>query len=101
MNSLPHPPHTLAWHHIPGSFPSPRPEVVNVRGNLGNSSWPDRISGTLKWCSASLRLIDREGRSTKTLQQLEHTPGRKVLLFSCGPMMMATASCVREFLGVK
>src|SRR5882724_10428141 len=102
MNSLPHPPHTLAWHCILGSFPSLRPEVINIRGNLGNSSSPDRISGTLKWHSVSLRLIDREGRAAKTLWQLEHTLGRMVLLFSCGPMMMATASsCIREFLGVK
>src|SRR5882724_5285958 len=95
MNSLPHPPHTLAWHRIPGSFPSLSPEVINVRGNLGNSSSPDRISGMLKWRSTSLRLIDREGRAVKMLRQLEHTLGRKVLLFSCGPMMMAMASsCV-------
>src|SRR5882724_7557377 len=92
MKLLPHPPHTLSQHCIPGSFLIPRPEVVNVRGNLGNSSLPDRISGMLKWCSASLRLIDREGRAVKTLWKLEHTLGRKVLLFSCGPMMMATAS---------
>src|SRR5882724_5795924 len=102
MNSLPHPLHTLEWHCIPGSFPSLRPEVINVRGNIGNSSLPDRISGTLKWHSMSLRLIDREGRATKMLQQLEHSLGRKVLLFSCGPMMMAMASsCIQEFLGVK
>ena len=102
MTSLPHPPHTMTGHRIPGSLPSPRLEVINTKGKPSKSSLPDRISGMPKWCSTSLKLIDREGRAMKMLWQPNHTLGGMVLLFSCGLMMITMASsCIQEFLGAK
>jgi len=78
MNSLPHPLHTMTQHCIPRSLPSLRPEVINVRGKLGNSSSPVRISGTLKWHRKESEIDWQRRKIHETLQQLEHTyPGKK------------------------
>jgi len=92
----------MTQHRTPESLLSPRWAVVNVGWRLGNISLPDKIIGMLEGHSMSLKLIDREGRATKMLQQLNHTLGRKVLLFSCGLMTMVMASsCIPESLGEK
>jgi len=103
MNLLPHPLHTSAQHCIPRSFPSPRPEVVNVRGNLGNSSSPDRIFRHAEMAQRESEIDRQRRKSREDAAAARAYPGKeRSYCFSCGPMMMAMASsCIREFLGVK